>query len=62
MYIGLKQTKENKDGSVSDSMVAFDPTLINAKVDYFANGILQGRVDLQACTDQLSFDASISNS
>ena len=51
MYIGLKQTKENADGSVVETLVPFDSTLINAKVDYFTNGVLQGRVNLQACLD-----------
>jgi len=40
MYIGLKQTTENPDGSVSETIVPFDTTLINGKVDYFTNGVL----------------------
>ena len=40
MYVGLKQSTLNTDGSVSETIVPIDTTSINAKVDYWANGVL----------------------
>ena len=51
MYIGLKQTTENIDGSVSETIIPFDPTFVDGKVDYFENGILQGRLNLSSCNN-----------
>ena len=62
MYIGLKQTIENLDGSVSETIIPFDPTFINGKVDYFTNGILQGRLNLADCNNQENFDVVVSTS
>lgn len=59
MYIGLKQREENPDGSFNETFISLDETYINSKINFYTNGILQGRINMTACDDRADFEAKI---